>query len=130
MKNVTGFLLALLLAASCSTRTPTTAGPTTTAARVITTTTTIAVDWLERIRAANVQKGTVTITAVQITADVMRIGTDLGDAPDDPVRKGMATQVCFDAQAAGWSGYIEVRSNSDRVLAWDGTALHRGCRGR
>lgn len=84
--------------------------------------------WLSRIRTANVQRDLVEITEVTVSFGVMRVHTSLGYAPDDVSRRGMAAQVCFDAQSAGWSDHIEVWAGGAGILAWTGSS-NQGCRG-
>ena len=114
----------LLLLANCANEPP---RPTaTTPPTVATTSTTI--DWLAKVRTANVQPD-IEITEVTTGSDVMRIYTSLGYAPSDAIRRGMAAQVCFDARSAGWTGHIEVWAQKAGVLAWTG-ASNQGCRGK
>lgn len=86
-------------------------------------------DWLADIKAANSQDGNVEIVTVNISPSrIMRITTNLGAATNDPVRRGMAAQVCFDVRATGWIHDIEVHAATGHVLAWTG-ADNSGCVG-
>lgn len=114
-----------------TTSTSETAEPSTTEAPETTTTTepattTTTVDWAALITPH--VNAPADITEVTVSADVMRITTTLGYAPDDPTRRGMATDVCFAAQAAGWDQHIEVHANNGGILAWTGSNL-QGCAG-
>lgn len=82
-------------------------------------------EWLARLDGS--VDGT-EITDVRVAGRVLKIVTDLGYAPDDPTRRGEATEVCFVARAEGWAGHIEVQANNGGPLAWTG-ADNSGCVG-